>query len=307
MTLKSSSSRLAVIGSSSMVGSRFCEQWPDPDNLIKADLNGNPSVDITSLESVSRFFQDNDFSTAILFSAFTDVDGAEEQRNDKKGICWKINVDGVKNIVQACKEHDRNLVFISTDFVFDGQNGPYDETAPVGPNMEYVSWYGISKIEAEKRVASALKDFIILRISYPYRAHFEGKDDFFKKILNLYKENKLYPMFDDQIMTPTFIDNLAPAVETILKSGQTGIFHIASPTQTTPYKITRKLIEVTGGDPNITQKGSIIDFLRGEGKTPRPVKGGLKVDRIEKLGFSPTPWEEGIDEIYQQSKGEPIE
>lgn len=298
-------SRLAVIGSSSMVGSRFCEQWLYPENLIKADLNGSPNVDITDEESVSRFFQNNDFSVAILFSAYTDVDGAETQRNDKDGICWQVNVRGVKNIVQACKNHNRNLIFLSTDFVFDGQNGPYDEADPVGPNMELVSWYGISKIEGEK-IVQQLKDFIILRISYPYRSHFEGKEDFFKKILNLYKENKLYPMFGDQIMTPTFIDDIVPAVQLILQSGQTGIFHVASPASTTPYQITRKLIKTVGGDPEIVQKGSIEQFLKGKGETPRPVKGGLKVAKIEKLGFSPTSWEKGIDKINEDPKGEQV-
>lgn len=306
MTLTSLNSKIAIIGANSMVGSRFCELWPHPENLIKADLNGSPGVDITNAESVSNFFKENDFATVILFSAFTDVDAAETQRGDKDGICWQINVLGVGHIVQMCKNYNRSLILISTDFVFDGQNGPYSEEDPVGVNMDLVSWYGQSKIAGEQIIADELKDFVILRISYPYRAFFKDKDDFFKKILKLYKENKLYPMFDDQKMTPTFIDDVAPAVQTILESGQKGIFHLASPTQTTPYLITRKLIESVGGDPDVAQKGSIIDFLKGEGKTPRPVKGGLIVDRIEKLSFSPTSWEKGIDEIHQQSKGEQI-
>jgi len=289
-----------------MVGSRFCALWPHPENLIKADLNGSPSVDITNAESVSKFFQDNDFFTAILFSAFTDVDAAEAQKGDKDGICWQINVRGVGHIVQMCKKHNRGLIFISTDFVFDGQNGPYGEEDPVGVNMDLVSWYGQSKIAGEKIITDELKDFVILRISYPYRAFFKDKDDFFKKILNLYKENKLYPMFDDQMMTPTFIDDVAPALQTILKSGQKGIFHLASPTQTTPYLITRKLIESVGGDPDAAQKGSIEQFLKGAGQTPRPVKGGLKVAKIESLGFVPTTWEEGIEKINVQTKGEQI-
>jgi dTDP-4-dehydrorhamnose reductase len=306
MTL-ASNSQIAVIGSSSMVGSRFCELSDQNFKLVKADLNDNVSIDITDKESVENFFQNNKFDAVILFSAFTDVDGAEKQRGDNQGLCWKINVDGVRNIVGSCRQHNKKLIFISTDFVFDGKNGPYSENDPVATEPNLVSWYGLSKIEGEKIIEENLQDYIILRISYPYRANFPQKPDLFRKILDSYKQNNLFPMFDDQKLTPTFIDDLAAAIKALLEKDQRGIFHLASPQVSTPFEIAKFLIKTFNGDPNVVKSGSLVEFMQsGSAKTPRPVNGGLKVDKISSFGVTPTDWQKGIVAVHNQSEGETI-
>src|SRR3990167_4169233 len=128
----------AVIGSSSMVASRFCDLSKNHFNLVEGDLSGKIAVDITQEKSVSDFFKNHKFDWILLFAAFTDVDEAEKQRDNKNGLCWKINVDGVKNVVSECKKNKKNMLFISTDFVFDGSNGPYDEDSPIGPDLDKV-------------------------------------------------------------------------------------------------------------------------------------------------------------------------
>ena len=293
---------LAVIGSSSMVGSRFCELASKNLNLVKADFNGDVQIDITSKESVSIFFKKNNFESLILFSAFTDVDSAESQRNNKNGSCWMVNVVGVENIVSECQKTKRNLILISTDFVFDGSNGPYSESDPPGPDMKKVSWYGITKVESEKIVKS-LQNYMILRISYPYRGRFNSKDDIAKRILRMAKDNTLYPMFSDQIITPTFIDDISTAAPLIIKNRGGGIIHLASPKITTQYEFAKELLSVFNDDPDKVKKGSLVSFLN-EGNTPRPQKGGLKTEKIEKLGFTPTDWKTGIKKIFDQSQGQ---
>lgn len=297
--------KIAVIGSSSMVGSRFCQLTRD-FNLAKADLHSSVSCDITATSSVEDFFKNYKFSQVILFSAFTDVDEAEKQREDKNGSCWQINVEGTENIVQACQKYGRKLIFISTDFVFDGTKGPYNENDLTGSNLARVSWYGITKIEAEKTITNRLDNYIILRIAYPYRSKFAGKDDIAKRILRLYQKGQLYPMFADQTITPTLIDDLTPAVKLLITTDQKGIFHLASPTLTTQYEFAKILIAKFGGNPADVKKGSLAKFLKEPGRTPRPLNGGLKVDKIVKLGFMPTSWQEGIEIIYQQSRGKLI-
>ncbi len=111
-------------------------------------------------------------------------------------------------------------------------------------------------------------------------------------------------MFSDQEITPTFADDLAPAVKLLIEKGEKGIFHIASPSITTPYQIAQKTIEIFGGNPQDVKEGSIAEFLKSGPKTPRPVKGGLKVEKIKSLGFTPTAWDEGIKEVYNQTKGD---
>lgn len=286
-----------------MVGSRFCELAKGELNLIEADLNGPFEIDVTNEQSVSDFFDKNEFDYLILFSAFTDVDAAEKQRNDKDGICWKINVTGVKNIVEQCRKTGRGIIFISTDFVFDGTAGPYGEEDKPGENLKGVSWYGITKIEGERLIAG-LKNHIIVRISYPYRGRFEEKDDFLKKVVRQYKQNTLYPMFCDQQITPTFIDDLAPAIVKIIKSGQKGIFNLTSNTMTTPFEMSKKLLLKFFDEKDKIEAGSIKEFMSSEGRTPRPIKGGLKTEKINSVGFTPTNWDDGVDKIFEQSGGE---
>ena len=296
-------SKIGVIGADSMVGSRFCEL--SQRSLVKAVLNSEISVDITDSESVTKFFEENEFESVILFSAYTDVDGAEKQRNDRNSSCWKINVQGPANIVEACSNFKRKLIFISSDFVFDGTSGPYDEGDSVGSNLNKVSWYGITKIEAEK-IVQELNNSIIIRISYPYRGIFHKKDDIAKRILRLYRQRQLYPMFYDQYITPTFIDDLAPAVEMLVNKNQSGIFHIASPTITTQYDFARKLLETFGQDSEKLERESAIKFLKENNHTPRPIRGGLKAEKIKKLGFTPTDWLTGLKIIFNQSNGQLI-
>ena len=290
-----------------MIGSRYCELSQNDFDLVKADLSGETPVDITNPQSVDEFFRNSKFTNMILFSAFTDVDAAEKQREDKNSSCWQVNVVGVQNVVNACLKHKRGLIFISTSFVFDGTQGPYSEDSPVGPDLEKVSWYGVTKIEAENIIKSALDNHQIIRIAYPYRAKFRKKDDFAKQILRKYRQGSLYPMFSDQTFTPTFVDDLAPAIKLLITGNQTPqVIHLASPQTTTPNEFATYLIEVFGGKPSDVQKGSIVEFLQKSGATPRPVNGGLLVERIQGLGFHPTNWRQGIDAIYDQSSGKLI-
>ena len=297
---------IAVVGASSMVASRFCDLTKNNFNLVKGDLSGKIAVDITREKSVSDFFKNHKFDWVFLFAAFTDVDAAEKERGNKGGLCWKINVGGVQNIVEECAAGKKNLLFISTDFVFDGSDGPYDENSPAGPDLDKVSWYGITKLEAERLIQKTLKKFIILRISYPFRGPFSGKDDQVKRILRLYDAGNLYPMFDDQTITPTFVDDVAPAVSLLFKKGARGIFHLASPKITNHFEFAKKVLETFGKDTDELKRGSIVEFLKNPSVTPRPVNGGLKVEKLRKLGFLSTDWEKGIEAVFLQSGGKLI-
>lgn len=299
----SSVQKVAVIGASSMVGSRFCELQRSFD-LIKADLKGATSVDITSAESVKDFFQNHEFTTAILFSAFTNVDGAELQRNDKLGRCWRINVEGTKNITSSCSQFGKKLIFISTETVFDGEAGPYKEDDEVGID-EKLSWYGVSKKYAEKEVEK-LGNSLTIRICYPYRASFKSKLDFARNILKKAEEGTLYPMFSDQLITPTFIDDLAPSLELLISGNQSGVFHVASPAITSPYEFAKCLLEKFGLNIDQLKNSSIAEFAKNAKSAPRPVKGGLLTEKISLVGFVPTSWQQGIDKIFGQTGGKLI-
>lgn len=288
---------LAVIGAGSMVGSQACDQFEQAGcQLTKGDLAGENPIDITDKSSVRNFFSGHEFDWAILFSAYTDVDGAQKQRNDKNGPCWKINVDGVKNIVDAASDNNRKLVFISTDFIFDGASGPYKEQDPPGPNLDKVGWYGATKIEGEKIIMENLKegDWLILRISFPFSGKNVAKADFATRIISLYKSGNLYPMYSDQIITPTFIPDVAPAILAIITGAKHGIYHLASSKPTTPHEFATYLISKHEGREVKLKKSKLADQLKEPQATPRPLKGGLVVEKIAPL-YKPTPWQEALD------------
>lgn len=284
-----------------MVGSRFCD-LQTAFEVIKADLHSDTSVDITDKSSVEDFFSANEFEYAILFSAYTDVDGAEKQSGDKSESAWKVNVDGTQNVVDACKENDRKLIFISTDFVFDGTSGPYSEDAIRAEDLDKISWYGFTKIRGEE-TAETLKSHLIVRISYPYRSKFDSKIDFARSILKKYDDGELYPMFSDQHITPTYVDDIAPALELIISKECTGIYHLASPELVTPHMFAEFLLTKFKGENIKLESASIVEFLKKEGATPRPVNAGLKTGKISSLGFEPTSWRDGIDKIYKDIAG----
>lgn len=282
-----------------MVGSRFCEMAEGKLNLIKTDLNGSLPLDITDKKKVDNFFQAQNFEHVILFSAFTDVDEAEIQRGDKNGSCWRINVEGAGNIAEAAAKFNKKLIILSTDFVFDGTAGPYTEENKTGPDLNKVSWYGLTKIESEKKVILT-KGGIILRISYPYRAYFPHKEDFARLVLRKYKEGNLYPMFSDQTISPTFIDDIFWAIELLISKRHKGIFHLGSPAITSPFEFARELASTFKEDPHKIKEGSLAAFLDVVGNTPRPLKGGMIVEKLTKLGFGPTDYKTGIKKLFNQ-------
>lgn len=291
---------IAVVGAESLVGSRFCELAKNSFRLIKTEKD---NLNILNTQALSKFFANNQFDYLILFAAFTDVDAAEKERGQKEKLCWKLNVECALNIGKLSKKYARKLIFISTDFVFDGQAGPYSETDKTGGNLEKISWYGITKLEAEKGLSEILEDLISIRISYPYRTNFPSKLDFARSILEKYRKGNLYPLYSDQKFTPTFVDDLYSAVESIIKSGKTEIFHVASPKVTTPYDFAKLLLEKFEGKSVEIKEGSIRENMQKTTFVPRPVFGGLASSRISSLGFTPTNWQEGIEKLVSQIRG----
>lgn len=296
--------KLGIIGSSSMIATQAAEQLERMPgvSLLTADLKGDISIDVTDQESVENFFAEHnqELEWILLFAAYTDVNGAEAQRNDKEGLCWKINVDGTKNVVAACKKYGKKLVFFSTDFVFDGSSGPYSEEDPTGPEIDKVSWYGITKTEAEKAITESLDEaqYLILRIAYPYSGVDTGKEDLALRTIHYFeKEGKMYPMYDDQIITPTYIPDIAPAIMTLIKTGNCGIYNLVSPKLTTQYEFAKKLLEHYTGVPVKLERGKLEKALEVEGATPRPINGGLKTDKIISVGINPTSWDVGIEKV----------
>lgn len=295
--------KVLVIGASGLVGSRFVELAKDQLDITPVD---EKILDITDLDSVNTYFNNNQFDSVINFAAITNVDGAEKERGDEKGIIWRLNVEGVSNLAKVCYEKDIFLVQISTDFVFSGTSdnpGPYDELYAIRYTLlPSVGWYGWTKAQAEKRLQVTGNRYAVVRIAYPfYASKFEGKLDFIKNYLKLYDESKLFPIFTDQTFTPINVDFLIEPLVKILNEEIEGVFHVVSSDVATPYEFVEYLLKKARGVKGVVQKGSMEEFLKVPGRTPRPRLGGLKTEITqEKLGMKLATWKEMIDEFVGQ-------
>lgn len=291
--------KLLITGASGLVGSRFVELYLEKVNLLTPDL---AEFDITSQESVISYLRENKPDAVINFAAYTNVDGAEKERGDENGLTWKLNVDGVRNLINVCKEKDIFLAQISTDFVFKGDEsnpGPYSEDKKLPESNEGISWYGWTKNRAEKLLSESGIEYAVVRIAYPfYSADFAGKLDFAKGFLKLYDDGKLYPVFSDQIHSVLNVDELVEPLIKIVNNKINGTFHIVACDTTTPFEFVSYLLEKARGAKDVLQKGSMKEFLKVEGRTPRPRLGGLKTEITEKkLGMKFKTWREMVDEF----------
>ena len=286
-----------------MVGSRFLELLPK--NLIPLTPEVD-KLDITDKSSVDSFFESEKPEITLHFAAFTDVGGGESQRGDKNGSCWKINVEGSKNLAEACKKYASYLIHISTDYCFSGSSddpGPYSEDHQIERNEKKLTWYGFTKAEAEREVTKILgKDFSIVRLIYPVRGKFEAKLDYIRKPLSLFDQGKLYPLFRDQQVSITFIDEACQAINKIIEGKIYGIFHASTPDTTTPYELISYVVEKTRGVKGAVKPSSLDDFLKTVDNLVRyPKFGGLGVKETEKrLGIKFSSWRKVIDTIIGQ-------
>lgn len=294
--------KIIIIGASGLVGSRFVELYREKYNFV---LPIYPEFDMTNESNVKKLFDEEKPEVVVNFAAYTNVSEAENQRDDKNGDCWKINVEGAGNVAGAMDSACR-LIHISTDMVFPGSSkdkGPYSEDHKPESDSKKVTWYGFTKGEGERKVLEKLgEDATILRLIYPFRAKYDLKSDYVRKPLALFDEGKLYPMFNDQQVSITFIDEIAPALAKIIDLKLRGIFHASSFDTTTPFELVNYLLEKARGVKDMVKPVSIDEFLKTAGNPVRyPKFGGLKVEKTEdKLGIKYSTWRQMIDKFVSQ-------
>jgi dTDP-4-dehydrorhamnose reductase len=259
-------------GLSGMIGSRFTEMFGRENEFINLDLTAG--VDITKPDQVEEVLRRQPGSTVIHLAAFTDVSAAFKESGNRQGKVYQINVLGTVNIAQACKKYHHYLIHISTDFVFDGQKPePYTETDRPQP----IEWYGQTKLLAENEVIRSGCSSVIVRTAFPFRAKFEPKLDLVRSILTKLKTRTLYPMFSDQIITPTFIDDLCQVLKLFSVKQPGGIYHVVGSSWLSPYELAQKIAAVFTIKADI-KPISFKDFLKTD---PRPRQQYLKISNAK--------------------------
>jgi dTDP-4-dehydrorhamnose reductase len=264
--------RILVTGATGLVGSRFIELYPDPEELHAPQ---EIEVDITDTSSLKALFSSYQFEAVIHFAAFTDVSVAEHEHGNKTGDTWIVNVEGTKNIVDALAESSTKCIYLSTDMVFPGtvdNKGPYTETQMPELNEKNLNWYGYTKAVAEQYVREQLPETgYIVRINNPVRSNFEKKLDYLRKLGHLYSIGKLYPLFNDQYIGLSYIDDIARGITSIIKKNITpGTYHISSNDTKSPYEILSYYLTKRFSEANIEGVP-----MPEESKSHYPQWGGL--------------------------------
>ena len=297
--------KVLITGGSGMVGSRIAEILGDKYEF--ESLSRQTGLNITQKEDVLKNFQNSDTEIVTHLAAKADVDGcesdkdADEKKLEDENTNWEnsesaygVNVYGASNIVDAANKTNKKLIYISTDFVFDGEREePYAEEDI--PNA--INWYAKTKYLAEEDVRNKSNNFVIARIAYPYRTDFPKKD-FMRAMFFRLKEGMELKAVTDHVMTPTFIDDIAFALDKLILENQSGIYHVVGSSFVSPFDAANKIAEIFGFDKNLISKITRDEFFKG--RAPRPFHLALKNAKIAELGIKTKTFEEGLFEIKKQ-------
>lgn len=271
--------RIAVTGPTGLVGTRLAELPADKFELV--ELREEDGFNIVDFKKVQQALAD-EIDAVLHLAAFTDVSAAWQQRWRWDSSCYKVNVLGTRHLAHICAKWGIYLIHVSTDYVFDGEkNKPLTEEDRPNP----IEWYGWTKLWAEQEVLASGVQAAILRIGFPFRAHFSGKLDLVRRIIEGLEKENLPSMLVDQTITPTFIDDLAPVVEYFLTHKPEGIYHAVGSSIITPYWLAKLIAVIWGFDPGVVKEGSLENLLK---KDPRPRQRYLGLSNAKLLGLGLT-------------------
>ncbi len=295
--------KVLVTGSNGLLGQKLVQMLVgEPDYILIATARGKNRLpnnkgfiymplDVTNKEEVYQLVEDLKPDFVIHTAAMTNVDQCESDRDE----CWQLNVRSVEYLVEACRVNKAFFIHLSTDFIFDGLDGPYNEEAQASP----VSFYGDSKLAAERTVFKSTIDWAIVRTVLVYGiAHDMSRSNIILWVKKSLEEGKNITVVDDQWRTPTLAEDLAIGCILIMKNKATGVYNISGKDMLTPYQMALKTADFFELDKKLIAKGDSSTFTQ---PAKRPPRTGFIIDKaIKNLGYAPHSFDDGIKEIAKQ-------
>ena len=271
-----------ITGSNGLLGQKLVCDFNPHFRVIACDLQPEsylsfPNLSYETLDITDRrrlAFQISFYHPDVIINAaaYTDVDGCEINR-DK---AWAVNVGGVKNLVSICEKQKIKLIHVSTDYIFDGEQGPYSEDDPPEP----VSFYGETKLESEKIIKESGIDFLIIRTNVLYGLGKNVKLNFLLWLLDKLSHSEKIKIVTDQFNNPTLADNLSFCILEMVKKNISGIYHIGGSEYLSRHDFAIKVANKFNFDKNniLPAKTEVL-----KQKAKRPFKGGLKIDKAQSI------------------------
>lgn len=244
-------------------------------------------LDITSRSDVKNLVTYFRPDVIVNAAAYTNVDGCEINRE----LAWRVNVEGVRNLINSARRVDAKLIHISTDYIFDGKDGPYTEDALPNP----INYYGKTKLASENEIKIGGIRFVILRTNVLYGIAKNTKSNFALWLYQKLSSREKIKVVTDQVGNPTYVDDLAFAILKIIELDKEGIYNIGGKDFVDRYTFAVKLAEIFGFSKELITpiKTSELNQV-----ARRPLRSGLITLKAEmELGFRPYGIEEGIYEF----------
>lgn len=281
--------KILITGANGQLGMSFRKIAPQhPEHNFS--FFGSKQLDITSPSSIQKAFKETQPDVIINCAAYTAVDRAE----DEPEKAYTVNAEGVKNIVNACKEFNSALIHISTDYVFDGMKGsPYTESDETNP----INVYGESKLAGEQHVINSNLKSLVIRASWVYS---EYGSNFVKTMLRLGKERASISVVDDQLGSPTYAGDLAEACLIIIGQqekwvNERKVYHYSNEGSISWYEFAQEIMCQA-------KLNCIVNPVNSESyptRARRPHYAVLNCSLIRNRFILDTkPWRESLKEIF---------
>lgn len=295
------SKSILITGSNGLLGQKLVHLLKEKNNVIASSkgscLISNQSdfiyhsLDITDEEAIFETFEKYKPDSVINTAAMTNVDGCEDQ----KELCDKINVRAVEYLSKACEQYDTHLIHISTDFIFDGENGPYSEDDIANP----LSYYGLSKWKSEKVLQDSSCKWAILRTIILYgTAENLQRNNIVLWGRKALKEGQTLNIIDDQFRSPTLAEDLAQACRLVVEKQATGIYNASGKDIMSIYEMVERMADFYQCDKSQINRISSSTLNQ---KAKRPPKTGFLLNKIiNQLGYVPHSFEEGLALLEKQ-------
>lgn len=244
-------------------------------------------MDITDAAAVEKVMRDAGADRVVHCAAWTAVDAAEDQVE----LCRKVNALGTENIARMCKELDLPMVYLSTDYVFDGEG-----TRPWEPDDERhpLNVYGQTKYEGELAVEKYLEKYFIVRIAWVFGVN--GKN-FIKTMLKLSENHDTITVVNDQIGSPTYTYDLARLLVDMLETDRYGRYHATNEGLCSWFEFAQEIFRQAGRDVKVLP----VSSDEYPAKAKRPHNSRMNKDKLEEMGFKRLPsWQDALSRYLKE-------
>jgi dTDP-4-dehydrorhamnose reductase len=274
--------RVLIFGATGMLGKALTRQWSGEEVVGL----GSSQADIRKPEQVGRVVEEAKPDWIVIAAAYTDVDGCETNPT----LAGSVNTLGAANVAQAATDAGARLVFISTDYVFDGKKtSPYEASDQRNP----INVYGKTKAGAEQKILEILPDCCIVRTSWLFGP---GGKCFPDTILKLAETRSEIDVVNDQRGCPTYTFDLADAIITLCRADARGIIHCTNSADCTWYEFAAEILRQAGSQIRVRPTTS-ERFVR---PAERPKYSVLSSASLDPYGISMRPWQQTLPDYLQQ-------